>query len=132
MMTGTAPIPEYAILQLNEVEILERLGGDSELLGDLCDMALTELPRMMQSLAETVKIGDANAVHRAAHRLKGALSVFGEGPHIHDCLTLEAMALEKDLSRTPEILSGLESHVGQLCRAVATLGRESHAHSDRR
>jgi len=131
-MPGTARIREDAALLLNEVEILERLGGDCQLLGYLCDMALTELPRMMQFLAEAVETGDANAVHRAAHRLKGSLSVFGEGPHFHDCLTIEAIALKSDLSRIPEIMSSLERHLEQLRTAVAVLGRESHAHSDRR
>jgi chemotaxis protein histidine kinase CheA len=131
-MTGTDSIRKDDAIQLNEEEILSRLDGDCQLLADLCDMALTELPRMMQSLAEAVKAQDANAMHRAAHRLKGSLSLFGEGPHIHDCITLEEMALRCDLSRTPEILSRFESHLERFRAAVVALGKESHARADRR
>jgi len=130
-MTGTESMRENPALQLNEGEILARLDGDCQLLADLCDLSLTELPRMMQTLAEAVKVRDANAVHRAAHRLKGSLSVFGEGPHIHDCLALEEMALNQDLSRTEEVLCGLERHLDQFSAAVDALGKESHARSDR-
>jgi hypothetical protein len=71
-------------------------------------------------------------VHRAAHRLKGSLSLFGEGPHIHDCITLEEMALRRDLSGTAEVMIGLAMHLDQLRAAVAALGKESHARADRR
>lgn len=131
MMPGTDSMSENADLHLNEEEILVRLDGDCQLLADLCDLSLTELPRMTQSLTEAVKVQDANAVHRAAHRLKGSLSVFGEGPHTYDCLALEEMALQNDLSRTPQILSALEKHLDQFRAAVAALGKESHARADR-
>jgi HPt (histidine-containing phosphotransfer) domain-containing protein len=129
-MTGTDPIREDLALQLNEAEILARLDGDWQLLADLCDLSLTELPGMMQTLAEAVKAQDANAVHRSAHRLKGSLSIFGEGPHTRDCITLEEMALNLDLSRTQEVLCGLERHLDSFSAAVAALGKESHARAD--
>jgi len=130
-MTGTESIHENPALELNEAEILARLDGDCQLLADLCDLSLTEVPRMMQALAEAVKVRDANTVHRAAHRLKGSLSIFGEGPHIDDCLAMEEMALKQDLSRTEEVLSRLEAHLDHFTAAVAALGKESHARSDR-
>jgi len=131
-MTGTDSIREDDAIHLNEEEILSRLDGDCQLLADLCDLSLTELPRMMQSLADAVKVRDANAVHRSAHRLKGSLSLFGEGPHIRDCITLEEMALRCDLSGTPEVVTGLAMHLDQLRAAIAALGKESHARADRR
>lgn len=130
-MPGTEPMHEDAILRLNEEEILARLDGDRELMADLCAMALTELPRMAQSLAEAVRNRDANAVHRAAHRLKGALSLFGGGPHIDDCLALEENSLKQDLSRAEEIFTGLERHLDRFRAAAAALVKESHARSDR-
>ena len=117
--------------QLNEVEILARLDGDCQLLADLCDLSLSELPRMTQLLAEAVQGGDAKAVHRAAHRLKGSVSLFGDGPHIADCLTLEELALQSDLSQTPAILSRLEQHLEEFSAAVGALGGEIHARTDR-
>jgi HPt (histidine-containing phosphotransfer) domain-containing protein len=130
-MTGTESIRDTQALHLNEVEILARLDGDCQLLADLCDLSLTELPRMRQTLAEAIKLRDANAVHRAAHRLKGALSVFGGGPHTRDCITLEEMALKQGLSSMQEVFCGLERHLDQFSAAVEALGKESHARSDR-
>jgi len=129
-MTSTDSMRKDTALQLDEAEILARLDGDWQLLADLCDLSLTELPRMIQSLSEAVKAQDANAVHRSAHRLKGSLSVFGEGPHTRDCITLEEMALNQDLSRTQEVLCGLERHLEQFNAAVDALGKESHARAD--
>jgi protein-histidine pros-kinase len=131
-MPDTRSIGEDVAIRLNEEEILARLDGDCQLLADLCDLSLTELPRMLNSLTEAVRNEDANAVHRAAHRLKGSLSVFGAGPHIEASQALEEMALNHDLSRTPEVLSRLERHLDEFSAAVAALGKETHARADRR
>ena len=125
-------IREDAVLQLNEAEILARLDGDCQLLADLCDLSLVELPRMIKSLAETIKTGEATAVHRAAHRLKGSLSIFGRVAHTLDLEALEEMALRQDLAQAPEILSRLEKHLDEFSAAVAALGKQSHARTDRR
>ncbi len=131
-MHDTDSIREDAALELDEAEILARLGGDRPLLAELCELSLAEMPRMIEPLAEAVRIGDANAVHRSAHRLKGSLSLFGAGPHIRDCEILEEMALKHDLPRAPELLRRLERHLKEFSAAVAALGKESHAHTDRR
>jgi len=130
-MTEASFIREDTAFKLAGSEILARLDGDSQLLADLCDLLLAELPRMMDSLKDAVRIEDANAAHRAAHRLKGSLSVFGAGPHLKACEALEKMALNCNMSEIPEILSRLESHLGQFSAAVAALGKESHARADR-
>jgi len=127
---STNRFSDESALRLDANEILARLDGDCQLLADLCDLSLTEMPRMSQTLAEAVRSQDPDAVHRAAHRLKGALSVFGEGPHIQDCLTLEEMGRKHDLSGVPELMSGLEGHLDQFRAAVAALGKESHARAD--
>ncbi|MGD0096340.1 MAG: Hpt domain-containing protein [Terracidiphilus sp.] len=129
-MDETDSIRQGTASQLNEAEILARLDGDCQLLADLCDLSLSELPGMIHLLVEAVRGDDANAVHRAAHRLKGALSLFGAGAHIEDCLTLEALALQHDLSQAPAILAELEKHLGEFSAAVTALGREIHARAD--
>lgn len=131
-MTSTNCISGDSVLQLDIDEILARIDGDCQLLADLCELSLTELPRMNQTLVDAVGKQDADAVHRAAHRLKGALSVFGDGPHIRDCLTLEEMGRKHDISSTPEMMGGLEMHLDQFSAAVAALGKECHARADRR
>jgi protein-histidine pros-kinase len=121
-----------AVFRLDEAEILARLDGDCQLLAELCDMALTEIPRMIETLAEAVRVEDANAVHRSAHRLKGSLSIFGAGPHIEISQALEDMALNRDLLRAPEVFGRLEIHLLKFTAAVAALGKESHARANRR
>jgi chemotaxis protein histidine kinase CheA len=131
-MPETESNRENAAIKLDETEILERLDGDCQLLADLCDLSQAELPRMIQTLADEVKLGDANAVHRAAHRLKGSLSVFGIGPHIEDCITMEEMAIKCDLSQAGEVMIRLVRHMEEFSVAVSALGKESHARADRR
>jgi HPt (histidine-containing phosphotransfer) domain-containing protein len=129
-MSDTDPIREEVALQLDEAEILARLDDDRQLLADLCDMSLVELPGMVEPLVQAVQAEDAHALHRAAHRLKGSLSVFGEGPHVQDCEVMEEMALRNDLSETSEILVRLEKHLEQFRTAIAALGKETHARTD--
>ena len=61
-MPETSSTREDAAVRLDEAEILARLDGDCQLLAELCDMLLVELPRMMNTLIEAIRIEDANIV----------------------------------------------------------------------
>jgi two-component system, sensor histidine kinase and response regulator len=56
-------------------EALERLGGDEDLLRELCQIFLEESPKLLRTLRQAALAGDADAVMRAAHSFKGELSL---------------------------------------------------------
>ena len=54
--------------------MLGRVENDRELLGELVEIFRGDLPRYLAELEQAVQAGDAQAVARTAHTLKGMLS----------------------------------------------------------
>ena len=53
-----------------------RLGGDPRLLRQLLDLFLEQCPAMVDEIARALAAGDAGALRRAAHALKGSVANF--------------------------------------------------------
>jgi HPt (histidine-containing phosphotransfer) domain-containing protein len=97
---------------------LERLGGDEDLLREVCRIFLDESPNMLRKLQEAIVDTDAEAVMRAAHSLKGELGYLGAPEAAQAARGLEDMGHEKNLSRAPELLRLLERELATLRLAL--------------
>ena len=93
---------------------LNRIGGDTQLLQELCQIFLEESPKLLQKLRQAVAAGDADGVMRAAHSLKGESSYLGAGGTSQAARQLEEMGRSNDLSRAGETLGVLEREVAGL------------------
>ena len=98
----------------DKTEALDRIGGDEELLMELCQIFLEESPKLLEKLRQAVAAGDSDGVSRAAHSLKGESSYLGAGPTSQAARQLEEMGRGKDLSRASETLAVLEREVAVL------------------
>jgi len=56
--------------------LMELTDGDHELLQDLVETFLEGVPEHLRQIEEGLAAGDLEAVHRAAHALKGAVANF--------------------------------------------------------
>jgi HPt (histidine-containing phosphotransfer) domain-containing protein len=92
----------------DRVEALDRLGGDEELLRELCGIFLAESPKLLQKLRQAIAEADADGVMRAAHSLKGELGYLGAEDAMRAARKLEDMGHEKDLSNAAEVFALLE------------------------
>jgi two-component system sensor histidine kinase/response regulator len=101
-----------------KAEALERLGGDEDLLRELCQIFLEESPKQLHVLRRAVVAGDADAAMRAAHSFKGELSYLGAEDATQAARALENMAQEKDLSRAAQALASLEREVAELFLSI--------------
>lgn len=97
---------------------LERIGGDEELLRELCQIFLGEYPKLLDKVREAIAAGNADAVQRAAHSLKGEVSYLGAPSATEIARLLEDMGRAKDLSRAPETLISLEQALTILHSAI--------------
>jgi two-component system, sensor histidine kinase and response regulator len=104
-------------------EFLARLGGDEALALEMVEIFAAESPRMLATLRNAIDAGDAEAVQRAAHNLKGSVSVFGGRPAVRSALTLEGMGREKGLSGARYAIITLEGEVDRLNRALAVFAK---------
>jgi len=95
-------------------EALERIGGDQQLLQDLCQIFLEESPKLMAKLREAIASGDCDGIMRAAHSLKGESSYLGAGGTSQAARQLEDMGRNRDLSRADGTLAELEREIASL------------------
>jgi HPt (histidine-containing phosphotransfer) domain-containing protein len=100
----------------DKTEALERLGGDEDLLGELCQIFVAESPKLLQKLREAIAEADPEAVMRAAHSLKGELGYLGAEDAVQAARELEDMGHDKNLSHAAELFTVLERELARLHR----------------
>jgi len=105
--TEPAPNP-CGKVSWGKAEALDRLGGDEDLLRELCQIFLDESPKLLQKLREGIANADPEAVMRAAHSLKGELGYLGAAKAVQAARELEDMGHEKNLSRATEVFTVLD------------------------
>jgi HPt (histidine-containing phosphotransfer) domain-containing protein len=96
----------------------ERLGDDEELLRELAELFLGDCPKLLQRVAEAVRSGDAEAVRKAAHTLKGSVSNFGAADASRLARQLEEMGRAGDLALSEKTAAELEAAVQQLRQSL--------------
>jgi CheY-like chemotaxis protein len=97
-----------------DTEALERLGGDEELLRELCEIFLQESPKLLAKLKQAAAEGDVDTVKRAAHSLKGEVSYLSAEEVSRTARELEHMANENDISRAGALVQELETQLARL------------------
>ncbi len=111
----------------NKAEALSRIGGDEELLQELCQIFLENSPKLLQTLRQAVADGDADGVMRAAHSLKGESGYLSASATSHAARQLEEMGRNKNLSRAGDTLAVLEQELANLLLDLKQLHRAHHA-----
>lgn len=98
---ATAPI-------LDQSRLLEEFGADPEILAELRNLFLEHAPPLLGQMREAWRAGDAEALARAAHSLKGASSTYGALRMSEVCRSLELAARQGRLEGLEEGLERLE------------------------
>jgi CheY-like chemotaxis protein/HPt (histidine-containing phosphotransfer) domain-containing protein len=107
--------------ELDRAVALERVGGDLELLRELALMFIAEAPSWLEGLVNAVTAGDAAALKRVAHTLKGAVGTFGAKRASDAALRLEELGRKGNLAEAPAALAEAQEAVARLLRALAEL-----------
>jgi HPt (histidine-containing phosphotransfer) domain-containing protein len=103
---------------LNYEEALVNVGGSQELLGELAQALKQELPRLMGATRKGLDDGDATAVSRAAHSLKGSITPFAAQRAYDAAWAIEEPSSAGDLSDGDEKFQRLASELEQLVVAL--------------
>lgn len=110
-----APVPNE---QLNRAAALEQVGGDARLLGELAGIFLEHYPGWMQDLRQAIAAGNATAVRRIGHTLKGALVQLGATAACDEASKAEASASSGDMPAAEEARARLEATLERLRPAL--------------
>ena len=100
-------------------KVLFNLGGDEELLEQLIAMYAEDESRLVGNIEAAVAGGDADALHNAAHALKGAVSNFCASRAQASALQLERIGRDKQLADAPRALDELRRELAALREAFA-------------
>jgi CheY-like chemotaxis protein len=73
---------------IDMADVMDRVGGDRKLFAEISATFCREMPKQLAAVRAAIESGDANAVERTSHSLKGACAVMG---------AKTAAALAKDL-----------------------------------
>jgi CheY-like chemotaxis protein len=116
---------------LDEVEFLNQLEGDEELLLEIIDIFVADSPLLLQQVLDAAARQDAVGLARAAHKLKGTVSVFGSQSATEAALVLETMGRVHDWGHADEALARLKQEVQALDKALGRLRRKYVKSPDR-
>jgi two-component system sensor histidine kinase/response regulator len=80
--------------------LLDRCEGDLAWARELAQLSLDEIPQQLATLRAAVEAGDAEAIQRAAHTLKGTVGMLGATVACDVLQRLEAGGRTRDLSES--------------------------------
>ena len=99
-------------------EAMSNVGGSQELLGELAIALKQELPKLLAATRKGLDDGDAVAVSRAAHSLKGSITPFAAKRSYDVAWAIEQSSSAGDISDGNANFQRLESELEQLVAAL--------------
>jgi PAS domain S-box-containing protein len=113
-----APDPDAAASPVDLEAVLDRLGGDRDIVHEVIGALLREVPKLLSSVRSSAEAHDAPGLARAAHSLRGALLNVGATAAALAALDVERIGQAGDLARAEPACATLAREVG---RATAAL-----------
>lgn len=106
---------------LDRLAILERLGGDADLLREVAGLFLEKQEKQLREIRDAIDCGDASRLEQAAHTLKGSLGNFHAHASIRTASLLEEMGRSGELDGAREALAEMERQIDRLKPALAEI-----------
>jgi HPt (histidine-containing phosphotransfer) domain-containing protein len=112
-------------------EVLAGLRGlqgeeETDIVAELAAVFIEDARSGLQEVEEALQKGDAPAVERVAHKLKGGSGSMGAREMSGLCAQLEDLSASGDLSRGPLLLKRIRDELGRVDRAL-----EAEVHANR-
>ena len=120
-----APKKEKANMEMDLSRAMEAVDGDAELLKELLDEFIEEIPNQLAELRAVLAEKDADQVERKAHSLKGAIGNFGASSVVDLAFELESRGREGHLDGADLVLDKLEHELNQFKMFFSTPEWES-------
>ena len=126
-MSNKSETGNQDVLDLSKA--MEVVAGDRELFQEIAYMFLENLPAQIAEIKQGIADGDANAMERSAHSLKGSVGNFGAKRAFDAAYRLEKLGkegkageAENPLSTLEEELSALESEMKRVLEEMKSEG----------
>lgn len=100
---------------------LARLGNDRTLFAEMVEFFFNDSPGLVRQIREGVERADAKLVERAAHSLKGMVSMFDASRVVAAAAAVEELGRARHLDRVTAAADRLDQEVQNLMRAMTPL-----------
>jgi HPt (histidine-containing phosphotransfer) domain-containing protein len=98
--------------------VLERFGGDRELLQEMVGIFFDDSPAVIDLLSDGLAQHDSATVERAAHSLRGMIAYFDPAEVIETARQIEQAGRQRDLEPVPSLMRRLAQQVELLKNAL--------------
>ena len=98
-IAASAALP-VQLITFNRGELMDRLGGDAELFGDVIGLFLDDCPKRLAAIKNAVELRDGELIRTSAHALKGAAGTLSAVALFDAAQTLERLGAEGRLEPT--------------------------------
>ena len=96
---------------LDREAVMEHIDGSPALLGEITDLYVGIVPGMLADIRQAIRLGDANALERASHALKGCVANLGAKRAGAVALRLEEIGRSGEVGDAEALLSRLETEI---------------------
>lgn len=110
---------------LDRAEGLRRVAGDERLYGDLVDVFLRDLPRVLGLMDAALATQMPTKLQCAAHSLRGSALQIGARAVAECAAQLETIARRGNLTDAPALRRRLDDALAQLQTACGQIGRSA-------
>lgn len=111
-------------LEVNQEELLDRIGHDKELLEEVLELFYSEYPSHIEKIRSAQQAQDADALAKAAHTLKGSISNFACPAAFDAARELELTGKNNNLDQTESAIQNTNEIVSQLRTILEQIIRE--------
>ena len=111
---------EEELLTFNPKEALSHLEGDKDLLQQIAQAFLREIPKRLHSIKEAIATRDGSNLHEAAHSLKGAASCLAAGRVFCSAHRLTDLVEQRKVNEADTIYPTLEVEMDQLKKKLSS------------
>ena len=124
----SAPVQQVSNIEaVNMTELLERIDGDIEFVAELSEIFREDYPKQVHAAAVSIGIGDADALKRAAHTLKGALANLSATHAASIAATLEQIGNSGILDNAQSTLDHLQLELPRVLLSLDEVCKEQVA-----
>ena len=109
---------------VDKAQILDRMGGDKELIREVVALFLDDYPKLLEQMREAIRQGDAKGLQKLAHALKGAVGNFSAESALQAALDLEVMAKTGDISQATSAFVVLEKEIDRVGEELISFKEE--------
>jgi len=108
---------------INRAALMEKVGGDEELLGEIVELFLEDCPRVIKQIEEAIAKGDSRWLERAAHTLKGMVGNFYAGGATEAAMELEEIGRRGEMTAAEGAYTILQKEIERLKSELEAMGK---------